>query len=209
MVIRLLAIAIFMIAVGGTVSSLGFSIHSSTPKACIYLTFDDGPDTQTTVANAKTLSDYGVRGTFFMVGSREQAYPAIVKTVDGMRMRIGNHSYSHPHLDTLNSKEVFNEILGTNQITKDITGKYPVAFRPPYGGVNGNVDEQARKLGYIPTLWNVDTHDYSGANEEGIIKSALSAKPGQIILFHDGDPQTVKALPKVLQGFRDNNQCVG
>ena len=58
----------------------------------------------------------------------------------------------------------------------------------------------------LMVLWSTDTADYARPGVDAIVRKALrGARPGAIILMHDGGgdrSQTVRALPRILRGLR-------
>ncbi len=53
-------------------------------------------------------------------------------------------------------------------------------------------------------LWNVDTNDWREPGQAALVeRSAGSAGPGDIILFHDTHSDTVEAAGAVVRGLRD------
>ena len=59
-----------------------------------YLTFDDGPS-ENTEAILKILKDNNVKATFFVLGTRVNAMPEMVKRAYQEGHYIANHGYSH------------------------------------------------------------------------------------------------------------------
>ena len=55
------------------------------------------------------LDKYHAKATFFMLGSRVQYYPDIVKDVLARGHEIGNHSWNHPVLTKLPQEQVMKE----------------------------------------------------------------------------------------------------
>jgi peptidoglycan/xylan/chitin deacetylase (PgdA/CDA1 family) len=55
-------------------------------------------------------------------------------------------------------------------------------------------------------LWSVDTFDYTQPGTRQIVRRVLAgAKPGAIVLMHDGGgnrSQTLAALPAIVRGLR-------
>ena len=47
-------------------------------EKAVYLTFDDGPIPEATPFILKTLEEYGVKATFFMVGDNVRKYPDLL-----------------------------------------------------------------------------------------------------------------------------------
>jgi peptidoglycan/xylan/chitin deacetylase (PgdA/CDA1 family) len=68
-------------------------------------------------------------------------------------------------------------------------------FRPPYGAHDPRVDAEARRLGMVQVLWNVDSGDSAGADHNEIARRVLDGiGPGAIVLMHENRGQTIRAL---------------
>jgi peptidoglycan/xylan/chitin deacetylase (PgdA/CDA1 family) len=173
----------------------------------VALTFDDGP-TKVTPKLLAVLRKIGAKATFFDVGAHARQYPNLVKeqTYAGW---VGNHSYSHPHLVALGEPGAFNELLGTNQLLKHITGQTPTLFRPPFDNINYQVDFDARDLGMTSVIWTTDSYDWTGASTAKIVANAERVPPGGIILFHDGYTNTLDALPEIVDNLASRGLCAG
>ena len=63
----------------------------------VYLTFDDGPSQTVTTEVLKNLDDYNIKATFFVLGSRVEIYPEIVKETYEKGHYVANHGYSHKY----------------------------------------------------------------------------------------------------------------
>ncbi len=196
------------------------SVAAEDPEPCrrhenseglIALTFDDGPHPKYTEEILDVLEEYGVKATFFVVGSNAEAHPEIVVRELEAGHEIGNHTYSHPHLTKIDSDELFREMERTEKILMEITSCRPKLFRPPEGVYSQTVSATLKKLEYIPVLWTVDTNDWKRPSAEDIAETVIkNTEPGVIILCHDfvsGKSNTPAALriflPKLLeQGYR-------
>jgi endo-1,4-beta-xylanase len=188
----------------------GFGGSFAPPPACtgyVGLTFDDGP-TASTPALLAILSHYRATATFFDIGANMQQYPAMV-TAEAKTGQVGNHSYDHPYLDELTYPQIFNELLGTNQIAQQLTGTVPVLFRPPFDRLDADVTAAQYSLGLVTALWNIDSDDYDGISAAQIAHNVWNASPGDVILFHDGLRNTLAALPTILQHFQNERLCAG
>jgi peptidoglycan/xylan/chitin deacetylase (PgdA/CDA1 family) len=118
---------------------------------------------------------------------------------------IGDHTWNHPQLTALPSALVTNEILSTKDLITKVTGTPPLFMRPPYGAQDARVRTLAGRLRLVTTLWSIDTRDWSRPGVSAIVASALQARPGMIILMHDGGgnrSETVAAIPAVVRGLR-------
>ena len=167
------------------------------------LTFDDGPNPVWTPRLLDLLASHEVRATFFLVGSRAQTQPALVRQIVAAGHLIGNHSWSHPNLALSSARRIIEELSRTNQILAQIAGTPPRYFRPPYGARRPEVLRIARRLGLVPVLWNAMTSDWKNPSADSIA-SSLTRKIDRLlrrgraanIVLHDGshsDPSANRA----------------
>ncbi|WP_427051452.1 polysaccharide deacetylase family protein [Paenibacillus sp. TC-CSREp1] len=176
----------------------------------VALTFDDVPDPRFTGQVLDVLKKYKVRATFFVVGSRAEKHPDLVKRMVKEGHVIGNHSYNHPEFSKLSMTAFRKQILRTGDIIQRLTGYTPKMIRPPYGDINEEQLRWARKQRYSIVNWNVDSLDWKGLPKEKVKYNILSAvKPGSIVLQHAGGGTgsnlngTVEALPEVIEELRN------
>ncbi len=175
-------------------------------KKAIALTFDDGPDEDFSPQILDILKKYNVKATFFMVGQKVGWNPAIAKRAADEGHEIGNHTFSHINICNSSNEQINNEINKTQKIIKDITGKEPKFFRPPYRAINENLFNIMKSKDMKVVLWSdLDTKDWSNPGVYNIIKSIEdNAENGTIILLHDynkvrnNKSQTIQALEKII-----------
>ncbi len=141
------------------------------------LTFDDGPNPVWTPRLLDLLASHDVRATFFLVGSRAQALPALVHQIVAAGHLIGNHSWSHPNLALSSACRIDEELSRTNQILAQIAGAPLHHFRPPYGARRPEVLRAARRLGMIPVLWNAMTSDWKNLSADAIASASSQNRP--------------------------------
>jgi peptidoglycan/xylan/chitin deacetylase (PgdA/CDA1 family) len=175
--------------------------RGNTDKKLVCLTFDDCPDNLVTPQIISILDSYGIKGSFFCIGNRLKKSRPIVKKAYEEGHLILNHSWNHPDLSHLNSKEVTNQITWTENQIFSIIGKRPAIIRTPYGTINGTIIKAAYENNCKIALWSIDTRDWTGNTPDEIVQRALSGiKPGSIILMHSYQARhaTVEALPKII-----------
>lgn len=165
------------------------------PAGTIALTFDDGPDPERTPAVLDLLAGAGAKATFFLLGEKAARYPDIVRRIAEDGHEIGNHSWSHPWMPGLSGGAIEAQLMRCQEVLAGITGRAPRMVRPPYGSRDFRFYRIARRLGLTPALWSVDSRDWAGAREDIVLKRARRAKGGDILLFHDGNPRAVGAIP--------------
>ncbi|WP_342600017.1 polysaccharide deacetylase family protein [Psychrobacillus sp. FSL H8-0483] len=182
-----------------------------TDEKVIALTFDDGPHITYTTQILDLLEQYDAKATFFVIGERAEKYQDLIYQMAHDGHEIANHTYTHPLKITPGKLE--EELKKTNEIIHDITGTYPIFYRPVGGSYNDRIINTAIDNGYkvIMWSWHQDTEDWKTPGVKKIVSKVLSgANPGDIVLFHDagGDrTQTVQALEEILpelqkQGYR-------
>jgi peptidoglycan-N-acetylglucosamine deacetylase len=169
----------------------------------IAFTFDDGPHAAYTPDLIEILQQYHIPATMFLVGTQAERYPYLVREEEAAGLTIGNHTYHHFSLTKIPSTYIGAEIEGCGDVIKGITGKTPNLFRPPGGDYTPLVARMASKLGYTTVLWTVDPGDFSKPSASVILARTLAkVSDGSILLFHDGIPQTMEALPLIIDYLR-------
>ncbi len=175
----------------------------------IALTFDDGPCKLYTQEILEILSEYNAKATFFVIGQNAEKFPELIKLEKENGHEIGNHTYSHPEMRKITVEQFEEEITKTQQILKEITGEYPVLFRPPGGYLSNSIVEKISSNNCRTVLWSwrQDTRDWEKPKADVIVNNVISnIKDGDIILFHDYNTKgstTPEALRKLLPKLRD------
>ena len=172
----------------------------SDDKKYIALSFDDGPNPETTPELLKILDEKNVTATFFMLGQNAEAYPGVVKQVYDHGHIIGSHSYSHPQLTTLSPDELEQQIKQTDKAIFEACGILPRILRPPYGAIDANT---ANVIGKPIIQWDIDSYDWESKNTDATIQQInQTVVPGGIILMHDIHPTTIAAIGAVIDNLR-------
>ena len=157
------------------------------------LTFDDGPNPTWTPRLLETLASHEIRATFFLLGTRAQTEPELVRQIAAAGHLIGNHSWSHPNLALTAHARIREELTRTRETLAQITGAPVQFFRPPFGARRPAVLGIARELGMTPVLWNAMTSDWKEPSGERIA-AHLTAKIDRLarrgraanVVLHDG-----------------------
>ncbi|MEH2297773.1 polysaccharide deacetylase family protein [Nostoc sp.] len=171
----------------------------------IALTFDDGPWPESTAQVLDILKKNQIKGTFFLIGQNVKNYPGLVKQEIAEGHVIGNHTWHHWY-QFLNPQAAAYEIVHTADLIYQVTGIKTNLFRPPGGIMHNGVADYARNSKYAIILWSSDSVDYSRPAVPKLINNVFrKAKPGGIVLMHDGGgnrSKTVQALPEIIANFR-------
>ncbi|MEH1950603.1 MAG: polysaccharide deacetylase family protein [Nostoc sp.] len=171
----------------------------------IALTFDDGPWPESTGQVLDILKKNQIKGTFFLIGQNVKNYPGLVKQEIAEGHVIGNHTWHHWY-QFLNPQAAAYEIDHTADLIYQVTGIKTNLFRPPGGIMHNGVASYARNSKYAIIRWSSDSVDYSRPAVPKLINNVFrKAKPGGIVLMHDGGgnrSKTVQALPEIIANFR-------
>ena len=170
-------------------------------RRLVALTFDDGPGLRTRLT-VRILRRYKARATFFDVGMEVLARKRLVDSELPLGA-VGDHSFTHPLLTAMPVREARWEIERTRRLLARSGARIDL-FRPPYGARTPTLDRVARKLGLLTVMWSIDSLDTSG--EVGwryVARTVIdAARPGSIVLLHENQPETPRALERILAGLR-------
>ena len=162
----------------------------------IAITFDDGPHPSYTEQLLDGLKERGVHATFFVTGEHAGLHPEIIKRMQNEGHLIGNHTYSHIQLTNGNRQTYKEELIQTNEIISQITGKEVLFVRPPYGSWDKSLEKD---LNMFPVLWNIDPLDWCSDNVSCIVTKVCSkAGENDIILMHDCYDSSVTAALQIV-----------
>jgi len=172
----------------------------------IALTFDDGPWPSNTLKILDTLKKNNIKATFFWVGLAVKDHPQIAKQVVAEGHAIGNHTWHHWY-KRLDAATAAREIDDTADLIYKTTGVRTALFRPPGAVMNNGVADYAKQKKNVIVMWSNDPMDYRPHSANQLVKNVMrKAKPGAIILMHDGGGNhsaTVHALPQIITQLRE------
>jgi peptidoglycan/xylan/chitin deacetylase (PgdA/CDA1 family) len=185
----------------------------ATREPVVALTFDDGPDPASTPCVLDVLEHFGVPATFFMIGRNVVEHRELATEVVRRGHEVANHSQDHLWLDQQPRGVVQRQVdLGAQSLVR--AGAPPNGlFRPPHGWTSGAVAGVLRREGSRSIFWSdcLEHHLALGTPATAVAAMAARARPGSILLCHDGGhldgphPQkidrsaTVAALPHLLE----------
>jgi peptidoglycan/xylan/chitin deacetylase (PgdA/CDA1 family) len=200
------ALALLIYERGSTVKTYALAndvlVHGNTQLKEVALTIDDGPKPENARALLDLLGKYDVRATFFVVGKQVQKYPALVRRMMDEGHEVGNHTEDHITLKGLKEKQIREEIVACDKAVFRATGAHTNVFRPPGMRFDQTVLSTAQEIGFVTVHWNVAVGDYVDLKPEEIARKVLAkTQPGSVILLH-GHPDTVKALPTILESLK-------
>lgn len=184
----------------------------------IYLTFDDGPSSNTSKI-LDILKSENVKATFFVV-NYNSFYDSMVQRIVNEGHTIALHSYTHNYKTIYASEEAyFNDLENLKTRVKDTTGIDSNIIRFPGGssntisnfnkGIMTRLVTSVKERGYHYFDWNVDSRDAGVAkNSSEVYKNVmkgLSPNRSNVVLMHDlsYNVKTVDALKSIINDSKN------
>lgn len=178
-------------------------------EPAVYLTFDDGPNPETTTFILDLLIKYGAAATFFCIGKNVVEHPLLYKRILQEGHTMGNHTQHHLNGWKYDNHTYLNNILKAGKFIESRN------FRPPYGRIKIS---QSRRLvkskhPWKIYMWDILSGDFDTTiTPEQCLQNVLQyIEPGSIIVFHDSVkafPRMSLALPRVLDFCKKNNWAI-
>lgn len=163
---------------------LGAVTRVDTKQKALALTFDDGPHPENTPIILDILKNHTARATFFVVGMAVAKFPEILARIKAEGHCLGNHSWSHPSLSTIRSRDRINEIRRCADTLQPYKIRY---FRPPFGHLDIWSGLDVLRSGHEIVAWSTVAGDWQDVRAEIMFEKISGAiNPGSILLLHDG-----------------------
>jgi len=176
----------------------------------VALTFDDGPDPETTPRLLDLLDSHGVCATFFVTGEKAARYPEIIREILTRGHSIGNHSFSHMPLLMLKGMRTLRREVKAAQTVLGRFGIVPLAFRPPVGVTNPHLWRVLLEQGMYCVNFSCRAADLGNLRVAGLSTRVLrKVSPGDIVALHDVCPprasveQLLGEFASLLRGLKE------
>lgn len=165
------------------------------PDKVVSISFDAVWGVEYTDELLDILRQHNIKTTFFLGGYWIERYPDYVCKIVAAGHEIGNHTYSHPHLNRLSPEKIREELVKNHDLIKEVCGFEAVLFRPPFGEYSDKVIKVASDLGYKTIQWSIDSLDWKDISAEAMVDRILAQiSPGDIVLFHNNGKHTAAAI---------------
>jgi peptidoglycan-N-acetylglucosamine deacetylase len=153
----------------------------------VALTFDDGPDPDSTPQFTAVLAAHDVRATFFLLGSMVERSPGLAAELAAAGHEIAIHGWDHRYLPARTAAATRSDLRRAVDLIERVTGRPPRYFRPPYGVLSGPALMTARELGLTPVLWGAWGREWTaGATPDSVYATlARDLAGGVTVLLHD------------------------
>lgn len=174
----------------------GLIWNGSSDKNQIYLTIDDGPNSESTELILDTLSSLGIQATFFCVGQNIDKNPSLLQLMIDQGHQVGGHSYNHVNgWKTPFDSYIENVQKGQSMVPTRL-------FRPPYGKLS------FRQMRYLKdrekvVMWDIIPGDFDTQQSTSDCMECIRkyTKPGSIIVLHDNPNYHQKVIEIIRQTF--------
>lgn len=202
-------------ATSGELSKYDAFYAGDPDKKVIYLTFDAGYENGNTAPILDALKEHHVPATFFVVGNFLKENPDLIKRMQQEGHIVGNHTYTHPDMSKISTKEAFEKELGElAALYKETTGEDMTKFyRPPQGKYSETNLQMAKEMGYHTFFWSlayVDWYqDQQPTKEEAFEKLLGRIHPGAIVLLHSTSSTNASILDELLTKWEEMGYTFG
>ena len=156
-------------------------------EGVVALTFDDGPSPWTEPI-LELLAQHDGHATFFALGCLAADQAETLQEVIAQGSEVGNHTFTHPSLPTLEDDAIRAELLRAGAAIEEVLSADLRYWRAPYF----HVDERVRRVvapfglqevgcSMMPFDW-----EWEAARSAEFVLERL--QPGSIVCMHDGRP---------------------
>ncbi len=172
----------------------------------VVLTFDDGPRAESTPLVLQALAQHCVLATFFMNGEPLLQQPALAKQVAAAGHTVGMHGFQHRHFGEWPEAAQLADLSAMQAAWRQVFGGQPAAYRFPF--LEETPALRAALKAQAITVMSVDAGaddwlpDQTPAMLTERLLAQLRSKGGGIILLHDAQDQTARALPTMLAALK-------
>ncbi len=163
------------------------SFETTEPE--VWLTIDDGPSPEHTIAMLDLLDRFQARATFFVIGHRAEKCPHLLTEILARGHEIANHTYSHPSATfwAAGPGRISAEIDLCAELLRAGPDRPAHYFRAPAGLKNVFVHPELKRRRLVLIGWTVrglDTVQRDPAQVAGRI--VRKTRPGAIVVLHEG-----------------------
>lgn len=179
----------------------------------VALTFDDGPDPHTTPRVLDLLEGAGVRASFFCIGRRARAHPALVRAIVARGHRVENHGDTHTKdFAAFGWGRLRDDIAAAQRTLTELTGQRPRFFRPLGGLRSPLLDPVLARQDLRLASWTRRGFDSVERDPRRVLaRLTRGLAAGDVLLLHDGDAAcsaggqavVLDVLPLLLAALRE------
>ena len=178
----------------------------------VVLTFDDGPRPESTPLVLKALAEQCVKASFFMNGEPLRQHAALARQVRDAGHSVGMHGFRHEHFPQLSSAAQLADLDAMIATYRAALGTEPAAYRFSFLEESPTLTTSLRERGLTVMSVDAGAEDWLPDQTPQMLADKLlgqlAKSGGGIVLLHDAQDQTAKALPFLLQTLKNNGYQV-
>jgi len=173
-------------------------------KKTVYLTFDLGYEKEGhTPRILDILKKHKVKAAFFVTSHYLETHPDLAERIVKEGHILGNHSWSHQSLPTLNDDQIEEEIENWWDLGKKAGEKHKF-FRPPMGEYSERTLKKTNDRGHRTVFWSIALVDWVPMGDsqmavDGVINHLHN---GAVILLHGVSTDVLSRLEDILNGVK-------
>lgn len=192
-------------------SAVNFIYHGDRDKPYVALTFDlcQKPEYPAWFDQGivDVLTQNNIPATFFMGGDWMRTHvDETLLLASNPNFELGNHSWSHPDLPGLSEEIISKEIVKTQNLLYQLTGRQSTLFRLPSGKYDDLTLSVIAWNGLQTIQWDVETGDPDPTIDAERMNWAVRERVqnGSIIIMHANGRgwHTAEALPQMIEYLR-------
>lgn len=193
----------------------------------VALTFDDGPNVETTPIVLDVLDRFGIKATFFIHGEKVDSDEAraLLARMEASGHIVANHTERHEMLGPKPDR-ARESIAATHERIAPYQEGDPRYMRFPGGNASTGSVDAAEDQGYAVVGWNVDSADWcydeprggvgvcdpatfqwvADEHRDSLTDNVLAQTKkfdGGILLFHDTRPYTADQIDEIITALLD------
>ena len=159
----------------------------------IFLSFDDGPNPETTPRILDILNKYNAKASFFLLGEQAEKYPHLVRDIRREGHLLAWHGYKHLNGWKTELKEYLDNLEACQKIFQSNI------FRPPYGRITKS-QYSGLSDKYQIVMWSHMPGDFDSRQDLTAIENTVQKIPsnGSIVVLHD-NPKSIEKCLRALE----------
>lgn len=174
--------------------------HGPRTRNAVALTFHGAGDPAIAHELLAIFAAHRARVTVMAVGTWLEQYPDLAPAIAEGGHELGNHTYRHLDIDSLDAATARHEIVRCRDLLRSQVGSGGIHFRPSQAHLaTPLVRRLAGAAGYPVCLsYDIDSLDYTDPGPDAVRANVATAKPGSVVSMHFGHEGTVQAMPRIL-----------
>jgi len=170
-----------------------------TTEKLLILTFDDGPNPDSTPQLLEILEKHNVKVIFFCDGRAAERYPDLIRQIISEGHMIGNHGYEHLNGWRTSTNNYMHNVNRASDFTSD------KILRPPYGKLSFSQFKRLSKSFKI-VFWDIMPYDFDASfgREKSLKILKEKIQPGSIIVLHDTPSSSANSIIEEFLTFSES-----